>query len=270
MLGVYPNLSNDDYHAHDSISRSKLMDFAVSPYNYWAMHLNPSRPPRKSSAAMDIGQAYHDLWLSPEIFKESYAVEPPRVLLKDVGREAYDEYKADIEALAGSGKTILGADEQRLLQEMAGALACNVQAVELLEGAINEQSYFWKDEATGLLLKCRPDILHDNMFVDFKTTRDASPKGFQNAIAQYGYHVQAAIIQEGVMKVEGRLIENFLFLCQEKVYPYMVGIYILGEESIEVGRKQLRSLTLDLHACIINDNWPGFEPETINLPRWYL
>ena len=31
-----------------------------------------------------------------------------------------------------------------------------------------EQSFFWQDPATGLLLKARPDILHEDMIVDLK------------------------------------------------------------------------------------------------------
>lgn len=270
MIGIHPNLSNEAYHAHDSVSRSKLMDFDVSPYNYWALHLNPERPSRKSTKALDIGQAYHDMILQPDLFEKEYAVEPKRVFLKYDGQEAYDAYKAKVLELQVSGKIIIKDQDADNLRGMEQVLFAHPEARELVVGAKYEQSHFWKDDETGLLLKCRPDILHTNMFVDFKTARDASPRGFQNAIAQYGYHIQAAIIQEGILKTEGRFIENFIFLCQEKVYPYPLGIYILGEETIEVGRSKYRILLKDLKHAIMSNEFPGFKPETINLPRWAL
>jgi exodeoxyribonuclease VIII len=267
--GIYTNMTNEEYHNDkDSISRSKLLDLQISPYNYWALHLNPNRPSRKSSVSMDIGQAYHDLILQPELFSEQYATEPKRVLLKDSGRESYDNYKSTLNALEVSGKKILSSKDHITLLEMWDVLKKNTQAFELISGATYEQSHFWINKETGLLMKCRPDILHRNMVVDFKTTKDASRRAFQNAIAQYGYHIQSAIIQDGIRETEQRKIDNFIFVCQEKIYPYQVGIYILDEEALDTGHNEYKALLSDLNRCIRNNCWPGLEPQNIGLPRW--
>ena len=82
MLGVYRNLSNEEYHNHkESISRSALMDFQKSPYTYWAKHLNPYRPKKVTTPQMDLGTAFHTLILEPERFNEEYVMKTIPLLL---------------------------------------------------------------------------------------------------------------------------------------------------------------------------------------------
>lgn len=268
MLGIYPNLSNEDYHAHDSISRSKLMDFAVSPYHYWAMHLNPERPEKKITDAMEFGTAFHTLILEPDLFVEKYAVYPPKILLKDAGEAAYRAYKATCEAFNTSGRIILNDADRLTLIGMAKALDAHPNARELIDGSTKEQSYFWKDKESGLIVKSRPDILHSNMIVDLKTCRDASPRGFQRAMVEGGYHIQGAMIQDAVQGIENRFIENVINICVETSYPYAIGIYIISEEALAVGREKYKGLLLDLSHCIVHNKWNTLEPQTIGLPAW--
>src|ERR1700733_6786726 len=92
--GIYNDLSSDDYHNDkNSLSRSSIKDFAKNAFYYWSMHLNPNRPSRETTDAMIIGSALHTLVLEPQNFLKQYAIEPPKMLLKDVGREIYDIYK---------------------------------------------------------------------------------------------------------------------------------------------------------------------------------
>src|SRR5688572_15604776 len=112
LSGIQSNLSNDAYHADtDSISRSALMEFKRSPFHYWSLYLNPERPQREQTAALTFGNAFHTFILEPQLFNERYVVEPERVLLKDVGRDRYDEYKATIAALSATNKIILSRDD---------------------------------------------------------------------------------------------------------------------------------------------------------------
>jgi len=267
--GIHPNLTNDEYHAHDSISRSKLMDFAVNPYHYWAMHINSKRPPRKEKKAFEIGQAFHDLILQPDLFNREYKIEPEKVLLKDVGREEYDAYKAECAALALSGATILSAEDYIKLDEMQDRLRNHKEAWSLIEGARYEESYFWRDPHTDLLIKTKPDILHPNMSVDFKTTRSASSRFFQNSIAEYGYHIQAAFVREGRHELEDVNVPNFINICMEKEYPYHLGIYIMEEEAIDEGYHEYKQLLLDLKSAIRDNHWPDHDIQSIGLPAWY-
>lgn len=269
--GIYPNLSNEDYHADkSSLSRSSIKDFSRNPYYYQAMHLNADRPAKKSTPEMIFGSAFHTLILEPQDFKNIYAIEPERVLLKDVGRIAYDAYKAECEELEKTKKIVLNADEFSTLVAMENALTRDPRIELLFQGGEIEKSFFWKDEKSGLMVKARPDILQENAIIDLKTIADASPNSFQRAMVDGWYHVQGAMIRDAVRILENRNINNIINVCVEKKYPYCVGIYIIDEEALNHGEAKYKDLLLNMKSCIINNDFKDYEIRTIGLPKWAM
>ncbi len=268
--GCYSDISNEEYHADKNyLSRSSLMDFAQSPYTYWAKHLNPDRPcQEKNTPAINLGKAFHTMMLEPHLFDEGFAVKLPRVLLKDVGRETYDAFKKKEAEIELSSKVILTDDEFLLLANMRLKFESNEQAMQLIRDARIENSFFWKDEHSGLLLKARPDILHENMIVDLKTCADASPRAFQNAMVLGGYHVQGAMIRDAVEAIEGRRINNVINICIETKYPYNMAIYIIDEYAIDEGQVKYKNILLDLKNAIVHNTYQDYGIQTIGLPKW--
>lgn len=267
--GCYKEMTNEDYHSIKShFSRSALMDFSKSPFTYWSKHINPDRPKKDASRSMIIGSAFHTLILEPHLFNDQYAIRPPKVLLKDVGREQYEIYKSICEGLEKDGKTVLEENEFSILSPMQRAFNANKNAVELTHNARIENSFFWKDEETGMLLKARPDILHENMIVDLKTCSDASPRAYQSEMVKYGYHVQGAMIRDAVEAIEGRRINNVINICVETKYPYSMGIYLLDEAAIDAGQAKYKQLLIDIKSAIEDNNYPDYGVQTIGLPSW--
>ena len=266
-----PDLSNEEYHANkDYTSRSSIMDFDKSPYTYWAKHLNPDRPIRESTPQMILGSAFHTLMLEPDKFNYEYAILPQKVLLKDVGRETYDAFKKlEKEMLEGS-QTLITSDEYINLMNMKLTVEANKSAMQLINNARIENSFFWKDEHSGLNLKCRPDILHDNMIIDLKTTSNASPRHFQREMVDYGYHVQFAMIRDAVEIVEGRRINNCINIVVETKYPYNMAIYIIDEFALEEGHMKYKQICLDLKNAITENKWADYGIQTIGLPKWAI
>lgn len=269
--GMYPTLTNEEYHGYkQAISRSALMDFKKNPRHYWAMHLNPNRPARVETPAMTFGTAFHTLILEPFTFDNRYAIEPKKVLLKEVGEEKYRVYKMECEQLEKTNKIVLSHADYSHLINMQSCLLSNSQAKELIEGAIYESSYFWPDKESGLNVKARPDILHHNMYIDLKTIDDASPHNFQRSMVMGGYHIQAAMVEDAVMYFNGNKLAASINICIEKKYPYSIGIYIIDEESIEHGRKEYKKLLVDLKSAIVHNEFEDYEIQTVGLPKWYL
>ncbi len=288
LLGIYPTLSNDDYHSHNSISRSGMKVFNESPYKYWAHYINPNRPSKKSTKAMDFGSAFHTFVLERDKFYEEYVLEPrtsklPKVgRLKDLGKAEFERQKSEkleVElanknlleefSLNQSNKKILKLQDWTLLKSMKTSLQSNSEAWELLQNAIYEQSYFWRDQESGLLIKARPDALHINMIVDLKTIVCADSRPYQRAMMDEWYHVQGAIIREGVRELEGRDIPNVINVCVEKEYPWEVGIKIISEQALDEGRNKYKKILLEMKEAIENNYFPSYEPETVDLPRFY-
>jgi hypothetical protein len=289
-VGIYKDLSNETYHGHEeSISRSAIMDFMDSPYKYWANYINPERKERESTPAMLFGEAFHTLILEPSEFDKRFSVSPeierlPKVgLLRDLGRPEYDKQKRERDSISlankirqeefeteSEGKKLLTSKEYETLKEMRECLLKHPKAMGLIEGAACEQSYFWIDEHSGFMIKARPDILHSNMIVDLKTCRDASPRAFQGAMVDGGYHIQGAIIRDGVMVLEGRDIPNVINIAVETRYPYQIGIYMIDEFALEHGHLQYKQALLDMKAAFEKNEFPSYGVQTISLPPWAL
>jgi hypothetical protein len=269
ISGVFENISNEDYHSRkEFISRSALMDYDKSPYTYWAKHINPDRPKKDATPQMIMGSAFHTMILEPHLFDEIYAVMPPRVLLKDVGRETYDAFKKKAEELANSPKIILSDDDFLLLANMKLKFQENAAAMDLIRDARIENSFFWQDKHSGLYVKSRPDVLHENMIVDLKTCADASPRAFQNSMVLGGYHIQGAMIRDGVEEIEGRRINNVINICIETKYPFNMAIYMIDEYAIDEGQMKYKNLLLALKQSLEENNFQDYGIQTIGLPKW--
>lgn len=269
--GIYKYMSSDDYHADtDSISRSALMDFRRSPRRYWANYLNPERPVRKSTKAMDFGSAFHTLVLEHNLFWDQYAVEPEKMLLKDVGKEKFEYYKRQVSEIKAGNKIRLTKEDFKTLNDMKLSLYLHSKARDLIEGGDYERSYFWEDRHSRLMLKSRPDILNHNCYIDLKTIDDASPHSFQRAMVDHGYHVQAAMVKNAVEILTGERLSACINICVEKKYPYSIGIYIIDELAIETGHMEYKQLCLDLKSCIMSGDWNDYSVEIIGLPKWAM
>lgn len=267
--GIYKDLTSEEYHADKtSISRSAIMDFKKNPRLYWAKHLNPARPIEEQKPSWTFGTAFHTLILEPHLFADNYFIMPEKVLLKDVGREAYDAFKAIEKEAESTDKTLLSFADCEKLRAMRDSLFANARAKELVEGAIYESSYVWEDADSGMKVKSRPDILHQRMYVDLKTIDDASPNNYQREMSIYGYHIQAAMLKDGLLKLENRDLLAYINLCVEKKYPHCIGIYMIGEESIQKGQIEYKKVLGDMKKCQDEQYWPDYDIQTIDLPYW--
>lgn len=271
MIGQHKDLSNEEYHAHtESISRSAIMEFEKSPYHYWAKYRNDTMPKEEPTQAMIFGNAFHTLILEPEKFNDLYAPEPPKVLLKNVGQEKYDEYKKLCKEIETSNRIILTDVEYLTLKCMEKALKNDSKAMALIEGAAYENSFFWRDKESGLICKARPDIMHPNMFCDLKTCADASYRAFQRATVDGGYHIQAAMTRDGVREVTGKDITNFIFIAIEKKYPFAIAIYILDETVMDFASEKYKKILLEISHAIAHNSFSSYEPQTLILPTWAM
>jgi exodeoxyribonuclease VIII len=267
---VFHDLDNDAYHWHKAISRSGVVEFMKSPANYWNAYHNDDRPKKESTQAMNFGTAFHTLMLEPHLFEKQFVVKPEQVFLKDTDRETFDNYKAYMAKLAKSKKIILSIDEMATLHHMKNSIEKHPQAMELISHAKYEHSIFWTDEDTGLELKTRPDAWHHNMTVDLKTIISADPRTFQSAMVSHGYHIQSAMMREGIRAATGDDILNHIFVCVEKTFPFLVSVYILDETALEAAHNTLRRVLSEIKFCYESNQWPGYETQTIGLPNWAM
>ena len=65
--GIYPNISNEDYHASEGISKSGLDMINKSPASYIWQKSAPTDDSK--TGPLDFGTAFHCLLLEPDEFK---------------------------------------------------------------------------------------------------------------------------------------------------------------------------------------------------------
>jgi exodeoxyribonuclease VIII len=266
--GIY-DITNEEYHFSEGISRSGLMTFSKTPRHYWNQYLKEDREPEKSTPAKEFGAAFHPYILEPHLFKRDFVYEDMKVDKRTKkGKEYIKKFTED-----NVGKTILTYDEYQTLLGMVNSINADPFILELIQKASYEKSIYWIDPDTGVLCKCRPDILHEigaNVVIvcDLKTTINASEKAFQRSVYNYGYHVQAAMISEGIKAQMNRQVDEFIFIAVEKLKPYLTAIYFLDKNAIEKGREEFKKLLVQYKECLEKNNWPGYEQKYITLPSW--
>ena len=260
--GIY-SLSPEAYHQGPGISRSGLMEFKRSPYHYWYKYLNPDYKSESATPAQILGNALHTYVLEPDEFEKRYFVIPEFNKVTKEGKERWQKIKSELDK-----KEILSAHQYQILQAMTASLKKNKLAKQLIENAEIEQSLYWTDPDTGILCKCRPDILRSNLVCDLKTAQDGSPRSFQYAALDYGYYIQAAMVREAIKQLKQKIIKDFLFLVIEKARPYAVSIYQLDEASLDKGYQEFKTLLAHYKHCLETNDWPAYTIQEISLPHY--
>ena len=143
---------------------------------------------------MNIGSALHSLVLEDEII---WHQAPDVNKRTKAGREEFAKFEAGLP----EGAIVLSKDEIAKVNNMASCINADKLASGLLHAnnwgeRSAEKTLLW--EMMDLQCKARLDLVYYDesinkiRIVDLKTCRDASEHGFEGAITEYRYHLQAA------------------------------------------------------------------------------
>lgn len=279
--GVYPDIPNEIYHGRDeicpgpSISSSGLKTIlAKSPYHYWyGSGLNPNPPVEEKapSTALNFGKLAHSWVVEGDKALDDYEI------VDDTWDRRAKDRKAWAEEVEAAGKTIMKQGALDQVRAMARAINTSI-AAPMLRGSEKEVTLAWQDEETGVWLRVRFDALHLNppttgkwIVPDYKTAADAGPVAFSRAVANFGYHISAAMYLEGCERVLGRRPDAWVWMVQESAEPFAVACYQADPEDLEWGRLEFRR-ALNLFAeCLRTDHWPGYAEDVamISTPAWH-
>lgn len=255
-------MPNDAYHAGAGMNKSSLDKISKSPAHF-------KFAKAKETKAMGIGAAAHCAVLEPHLFDDQY------LLLPEVPDRRAREYKE----AAKTGKRVLVGNEVAQIVGIKRAVFNDYFASALLRGeSFYELSAFGFID--GVLCKARFDCLVETKengvyAVDLKTTKNARPKVFESAVAEYRYHVQAAFYSDVFEAATGAELAQFWFIAVESDLPHGVISRYLDEASFEQGRTEYQKNLRTYRECIESDSWPCYEqPLTeedceMSLPEWY-
>lgn len=268
--GVY-DIPNDFYHSDccDSPSLSHsgartLVEECAAIY-FHGSPLNPNAV-AETKREFDFGTAGHLITLEPDQWSSQIVVVEGKTKDgKPSAGYASQDAKDQRAAAYAAGKTPLLPPEVEQLQEMRKVLMAHPIAGKAFKGGKAERSYFRRDPATGVWVKCRVDYAPDNLayLVDYKTTTDVNPRAFAKRAYDMGYFSQAGWYLDTVEGATGIRPAEFWFVAQMKTAPYLVSVFKLKARAIEWGQMMNRR-AIDVFArCLATNEWPGYrDPKT--------
>lgn len=268
-IGAYVGLPADEYHRAPGWNHSvlKRFDAPATPAHVLASLTDPDDEPSESKI---LGTLCHQAILEPE-------ATPPMLAIKPEGMKfSTTEGKAWRKAAEEAGNLIITEEAWTSLQCMTRSVRENPVCQRIFGAGMSELSVWAPLEVDGLTItrKVRFDwVPTGNTLVDVKTTLDASPTGFADAVARFSYHSQAAwYLDTWNDAFPEHRRDCFVFVAVEKSAPYLVALYQLSPDAIELGRQLNASRLSVLRECIRSGQWPGYsrEIETLSLPAWYL
>lgn len=228
--------------------------------------------PRVEKRAFDFGHAAHEKILG----RGMGVVEIPAEYLTSSGAvSSKAEAKAWLSAQRDAGLVPLKAEEIAQIGDMAEALLANPLAAELLTQGSGqpEVSMFSVDDTTGQWMRGRLDFLaNQQLIVDYKTSGvPVDADSWTRQSWAYGYHIQAAHylrmgVQLGCLDPDS----EFVFVAQSKTAPYLVSVFRLDDEALQLGYRLVdRALTV-WDRCLTTGEWPGMPQtiQTITVPKW--
>lgn len=264
QIGVWFDLPNEDYHNGPGISKSGLWTiYTKTPAHFIGA-------PKKESKAFDFGSAVDIAILQPDDFEK-------KVIRGPVDRRGNKWTAAEAEA-TNTGKLLLTSDDFDRCLLCRDTVLANSDLERLIRGGVagetnlRQASAYVQDKRTGLLVRARPDLVRTDLhiMVDLKTCRDASPRAFSKAVAEYGYHAQEAVYTGAWKDAGEEAIDGFLFLAVESEPPFVHQIYELKPSAVAEGAMAMRQALTTYAECLKTDTWPAYstKPEELGLPRW--
>lgn len=262
LPGIYGDIPEDDYHASPGVSVSRLKRFRDLPAK---AHISlPDSP------TLRFGSLTHLAILQPHLVDKVYFPVP----LKAINRET--KTFAEWQEKAGKREVVRQTDFDKAMRIRDSVWSHQVGRDLLSAGASFEQSFYWRDWETGMLLRGRADIVRPDwgVLADIKTTDDASEDAFSATISRYAYDWQAVMYQDGyeLAQVQERAAplvlkrvwrpETMIFLPVEKEEPYLC--HPIEVDPVELGesREELRDTIRRYKQCVDANHFPGY-PSTL-------
>lgn len=266
MPGIYAGIPFEDYTACDAVNSSKLKELARS-----AQHLKYTIDAgSKDTPQLQLGRIIHTRVLEPDLFEQTYVIEPKVDKRTTVGKEAHAAF-----LLENAGKICISQDDRTIAEGIYDNIMNHPDGRKIFElDGQNELSVITMDPVTGMRRKIRIDrhMMWDGALTlfDIKSTRDASPAGFPNEIRKYLYHLQGAYYLDNAAVAHEITHDQFIIIAGETKPPFAVGIYKIDQPSIDKGHSLWRKYLKQYQECVQTNVWPGYTTsiQELGLPGW--
>lgn len=265
-----------------SVSSSGLRKmFSESPAHFYAEWPgNPEWTEDRDTPHFTIGRAVHHLMLGEPFFAKLFCIQPAEYTDEKTGEMKPWNNNANVckrwnAEQAKAGRSILKGEDVTNIKGMATSLGRHpLIRAGALNGAI-ERTIVWKDKDTGIWLKSRPDSIPGDSqdFIDLKSCVSVRWNYLTRAVAEYGYHMQGAMVRMAAREVLGMDNSTFTLVFVEKTNPWCARVITLKDNDLDRGERQIRSSLDTMARCLKSKVWPGpggegGDAEYLELPEW--
>lgn len=229
--GIYENLPYEEYAAIPAYRSHDLTSVIKCPYTWkYQKDLEPS-------PALLEGRVQHTVFLEHHKFAEEFVIQPNIDRRTKAGKAEYEDFSASI-----GNRTAITQDLYDTCMERRSVVTDYIpKETDKVECTLIFEWF-------GQPFKCRMDW-YDNQYIwDLKTCRDASPRGFKQAVNNFKYHMQASIYVDACKSLDLRA-DGFKFLAQEKAHPYPFAVYELSKEALAYARSKNEQALATILAC---------------------
>lgn len=245
-----------------------------TPADVWAFHrLNPARFEKEETDALRLGIAMalyveggpNRVLEAFELHADDKPRKPtkPQIAAYDAGRAsdaaiASVEYWRKVDADPQSYLTRAELDE---ICAMGAVLERDPNASVVMRG-MPEVTMAWQDEATGIWVLSRPDVISlEPSVIDYKkmAVRGGYFSGHvvDRRIDDGGYLQQIALGAEGFERLTGEWPKLTGIVAQLGSPPYHVITRAMDEEDLRIAQFQNRRALNRIHECLTSGHWPG-------------
>lgn len=258
MLGLIENLPNEDYHASEGVSSSKLKVLL----NKSPLHaVTPDE--KEQTRAMEIGTAIHAAILEPERFDSEYRIVECDTRTSALYKAACREHPSYLVLTDKEAENVIGMQRS--------AYSNSAFRAHLEASAKRELSVFAKCPETGLLLRCRWDIEPFNgIGFDLKKTQDCSSDKLERAIYNYGYHISAAFYMYVWSLASGEHLSEFRLGWIEEKKPHASRVTRIPEDALEIGMQEVRAGLRIYADCLESGEFFAYGDgvDDVGIPAW--
>ncbi len=267
-------LPDETYHADtDFVSSSGLRAlYSKSPRDFQQRYLlGRAEKPTKD---MIFGRLLHQVVLDGAHFLKTYVVMPSFDQWGHYNTKVHKQKKAEWLA-EHAHQVVVTQDKFDDLRYMIDSVLEHKDAFALLADGTPEVSGYYRDPATGIACRIRPDFLAPALgaVVDLKSTKDVEQNSFSRTIADFRYDIQMAMYTEGTNLIEGGpKFDMQAIIAVEKTKPYDTAVYVLDNAATEIGLRDYRR-ALEVYAeCHRTGEFPRYQPnmQPIGLPYYML
>lgn len=287
-FGIIYDEPASDYHASDGVSSHRLADFSRPnvPLLYYRKYISKEAPDTAETEAKAFGEYFHCLALEGEpvadtrfsILPKDAPDRPTKAMLNAAKPSetslARQQWWAAWDK-ANAGKTIISGDDYGLAWQMVKSIREKPKTRALFD--FGKPEVVCRFQMASFAVRSRLDWFDERLdewqrplIVDVKTIDKLA--NFEKQFFKYGYYRQAAFYQLVVyetMKLQGAH-PRVKFVVVEKNEPYQCAVYIPGETSLDIGRKETLADLKRLKECYDTDIWPGTADEElpVEVPDW--